>query len=295
MSQGKPDTAPEIYANRPAQAIRVVAVTSGKGGVGKTNVTVNLAAAFARMGRRPMILDADLGLANVDVLLGVQPQHNLSHVIAGERTLEEIVVEAPGGIRIIPAASGVQSMAELSVAEHAGLIRAFSDPEPDIDLLLVDSAAGISDGVVSFCRASQDILVVVCDEPASMTDAYALIKLLNREHGLCRFRVVANMVGGAREGKALFEKMVRVTDRFLDEVILDYAGAVPNDEYLRKAVRKQQCVVDGYPRSPAALAFRELARKIDAWPIPAAGRGDLTFFIEQLVRGGAADELEALL
>lgn len=286
--------APERGAGA-ASAVRVVAVTSGKGGVGKTGVTVNLAAASAQNGRATMILDADLGLANVDVALGLQPRYNLSHVIAGEKTLEQIIVDLPGGLRIIPAASGVRTMAELSPAQHAGLVRAFSDLEAEPELLLVDSAAGISDGVVSFCRAAQEVLVVVCDEPASMTDAYALIKLLNREHGLRRFRVVANMVRSPREGKALFEKLLKVTDRFLDEVVIDYAGAIPYDEYLRKAVKKQRPVVDIYPRSPAAAAFRHLVKQIEAWPVAHSGGGGLTFFIERLVRSEPAHELTALL
>jgi len=275
--------------------VRVLAVTSGKGGVGKTSVSINLATAFAQMGRQPVILDADLGLANVDVALGLQPRHNLSHVFSGERTLEEIIVDGPGGVRIIPASSGVHAMAQLSRAEHAGLIRAFSDLSAGVDVLLVDSAAGISDSVISFCRAAQDVLVVVCDEPASITDAYALIKLLNREHGVRRFRVVANRVPSAAQGEALFRKMVKVTDRFLDEVILDYVGAIPEDEYLRKAVSKQRAVVAGYPGSKAARAFCALVEKIDRWPIPYSGSGELEFFIERLVRREPADELKALL
>jgi flagellar biosynthesis protein FlhG len=295
MTQASRENVPHSSADGSRNPVRVIAVTSGKGGVGKTNVTVNLAAAFAQAGRKPMILDADLGLANVDVVLGIAPQFNLSDVISGRRTLDEIVVKGPGGIAVIPAASGVQSMAELGPAEHAGLIRAFSDLATETDLLLVDSAAGISDAVISFCRAAQEVLIVVCDEPASMTDAYALIKLLNREHGMRCFRIVANMVAGPGEGRKLFEKMINVADRFLDEVILDYVGSIPHDEYLRKAVKKQRTVVDSYPRSPSATAFRQLARQIETWPAPGAGKGELTFFIERLVQTEPGGEFRALL
>jgi len=135
--------------------VRVFTVASGKGGVGKTNVSVNLATAFAQMGRKVMIMDADLGLANVDVMLGLQPTLNLSHVINGECSLEEIILDAPGGIKVIPASSGLQNMAELTPAEHAGLIRAFSELNTDLDILIVDAAAGISDSVVSFSRISK--------------------------------------------------------------------------------------------------------------------------------------------
>jgi len=156
--------------------VKVIAVSGGKGGVGKTNVTLNMAVSLAAQGKRVMVLDADLGLANVDVLLGLRVHKNISHVISGECTLDDILIEGPNGILIAPATSGTRSMVELSVAEHAGLIRAFGELKTPIDVLLVDTAAGISDMVLSFCRASQDIMVVVCDEPTSITDAYAVIK-----------------------------------------------------------------------------------------------------------------------
>lgn len=265
--------------------VRVFAVASGKGGVGKTNVSVNLATAFARMGKKVMIMDADLGLANVDVMLGLQPKLNLSHVIKGECSLEEILLDAPGGIQVIPASSGVQNMAELTPAEHAGLIRAFSELNTDVDLLIVDTAAGISDSVVSFSKASQELIVVVCDEPASITDAYALIKLLNRDHGVRRFRVLANMAHSEKEGRELFAKLVKVTERFLDDAVLDFMGSVPYDDYLRKAVKMQRPVVEAYPGSKSATAFKEIARKADKWPMPSAADGYLEFFVERLVQG----------
>ncbi len=272
--------------------VRVIAVTSGKGGVGKTNVSANLAVALAKDGKEVLLLDADLGLANVDVLLGLQTSNNLSHVISGERSLEEIMVTGPAGLRIIPAASGVKSMVELSHAEHAGLVRAFSELSFNPDVLLIDTAAGISDSVVTFARASHEVLVVVCDEPASITDAYAMIKLLNREHGLYRFRILANMVHSSQEGNALYRKLVKVTDRFLD-VALSYSGAIPYDEYLRRAVQKQRAVVDAYPRSKAALAFRKMAHKAAAWPLPEQASGRIEFFVERLF-GTSNDKVATL-
>jgi flagellar biosynthesis protein FlhG len=263
--------------------VRVIAVTGGKGGVGKTNVSANLAVAMAELGRQVMLLDADLGLANVDVVLGLHPLHDLSHVIRGERELAEIVMEGPGGLRIVPGASGVKEMAGLSPAEHAGLIRAFSDLGADLDTLIVDTAAGISDTVISFARAAHEVLIVVCDEPASLTDAYAMIKLLNRDHGQSRFRVLANMVQTSQEGHDLYNKLCRVADRYLD-VMLGYLGSVPHDEYLRKAVRSQRPVVQAYPRSRVAQAFRSLARKVDAWPVPEGANGQLQFFVERLIQ-----------
>ncbi len=263
--------------------VRVIAVTGGKGGVGKTNISVNLGVAWAELGRRVMLLDADLGLANIDVVLGLHAEHNLSHVMSGERTLEEIMVTGPKGMKVIPGASGMQHMAELSPAEHAGLIHAFSEVANDVDILLIDTAAGISDLVVSFSRAAQEQIVVVCDEPASITDAYAIIKLLNREHGVSRFRILANMVKTVQEGRDLYNKMCRVTDQYLD-VMLTYMGSVPYDEQLRKAVKSQKPVVEAYPRARASQAFKNLARKADNWPVPTGVSGDLQFFVERLIQ-----------
>jgi flagellar biosynthesis protein FlhG len=263
--------------------VQVIAVSGGKGGVGKTNVSVNLAVALAEIGKKVMVLDADLGLANIDVVLGLHPKYDLSHVLRGEKELEEIIIEGPEGIRLIPGASGIQHMAELSPAEHAGIIRAFSDMGSDIDIMIVDTAAGISDTVISFTRASQEVIVVVCDEPASITDAYAIIKLLNKEYGSTRFRILANMVQTAQEGRDLYNKMCAVTDRYLD-VMLSFMGAIPFDENLKKAVRSQKPVVLAFPRSKAAQAFKNLARKVETWPLPQGANGQMQFFVERLVQ-----------
>ncbi len=268
--------------------VRVITVTSGKGGVGKTNVSVNLAMALSNAGKRVTIMDADLGLGNIDVLLGLHPQYTLNHVIEGEQQLDDVIVHGPGNMSIIPAASGVQSMAELSPSQHAGLIQAFSEMNHHLDVLLVDTAAGITDSVISFSRAAQDVLVVVNDEPASITDAYALIKVLNREYGLFRFRILCNRVKSAQQGRELYSTITRVTDRFLD-VALDYVGFIPDDEFVVKAIRKQRPVVDAYPRSKASMAFRTLAGKVDKWPIPTSAGGHLEFFIERLVQGNLTD------
>jgi flagellar biosynthesis protein FlhG len=263
--------------------VRAIAVTGGKGGVGKTNVSVNLAVAAAEQGSKVMLLDADLGLANIDVVLGLHPKYDLSDVFSGERTLEEILVEGPAGIKVIPGASGMQKLAELSSAEHNGLIRAFADVGGDIDTFIVDTAAGISDTVISFSRAAHEVVVVVCDEPASITDAYAIIKLLNRDYGHQRFRVLANMIRSAQEGRELYNKMCRVTDRYLD-VTLGFMGAVPYDDNLRKAVRAQRPVVQAYPRSRAAQAFKNLAKKLDTWPAPTGANGQVQFFVERIIQ-----------
>lgn len=262
--------------------VQVIAVTGGKGGVGKSNVSVNMSIALAEMGRRVVLLDADLGLANIDVLLGITAKNNISNVLSGEITLRDVMVNGPGGIRIIPAASGTQEMASLQPEEHAGLIRAFSTIGEQLDVLVVDTAAGIGDGVVSFVKASQEVLVVVTDEPTSITDAYALIKLLNKDHGLFRFRILANMVKTPQDGHNLFAKLTKVTDRFLD-VALQYVGSIPFDDSVKRSVQRQKAVVEAYPRAKASIAFKSLAKKVDSWPLPTTPRGNLEFFVENLV------------
>lgn len=270
--------------------VKVIAVASGKGGVGKTNVSINLSIALSQSGKDVLLLDADLGLANVDVLLGLRPQYTLSDVINGSRTLEEIIVNGPDGLKIIPASSGIQNMAELSSMEHAGLIRAFSELSHNIDVLIIDTAAGIAGSVVTFTRAAQEVVIVVCDEPTSITDAYALIKVLNKDYGVCRFRVVSNMVQGVQDGRELFGKIMAVTDKYLD-VQLDFMGIVPFDEYLRKAVQKQKAVIDIYPRSKSGMAFKNLSQKVDKWPVQVNAGGHVEFFVERLIQ--ASQEMEA--
>ncbi len=265
-----------------AKKTKVVAVTGGKGGVGKTSVSLNTAIALAQSGQNVLVLDADLGLANCDVMLGLRVHKNLSHVLSGEAELDDILVEGPHGIKIVPATSGSIDMVELSPAQHAGLIRAFSEMKTPVDVFIVDTAAGISDMVLSFSRASHEVLVVVCDEPTSITDAYALIKVLNRDHGVSKFKVVANMVRTIKEGQDLFKKLTLVTDRFL-EVSLELTAIIPFDDNLRKAVRRQRAIVDAFPRSPSAVAFKTLAAKINQWPAPSHASGNLEFFLEQLV------------
>tara|TARA_R110000787_G_scaffold188679_7_gene300403 strand:+ start:8387 stop:9271 length:885 start_codon:yes stop_codon:yes gene_type:complete len=262
--------------------VRVIAVCSGKGGVGKTSLSVNLALALRMLNLEVMLLDADLGLANVDVLLGLQPAFNLSHVLSGQCTLEETMVEGPMGLMIVPAASGQRRMAGLDPAEHVGLINAFSEIKRPLDVLIIDNAAGLSDSVLTFSQAAQEAIVVACNEPASLTDAYALIKLLSRDYGVSRINVVANMVRSAAEGREVYEKLRRVTERFLD-VNLELLGSVPHDEMLKRAIRKQKAVVEAYPGSASGAAFRQIALRASRFELPTGARGNLEFFVERLV------------
>ncbi|QDI03565.1 MULTISPECIES: MinD/ParA family ATP-binding protein [Xanthomonas translucens group] len=272
----------------PLGPVRTIAVTGGKGGVGKTNISVNLSMALADMGKRTLLLDADLGLANVDVLLGLTPRFTLADLVAGRCTLEEVLIDLPNGLMVVPAASGRRHMAELPPAQHVGLVNVFSELQRDLDVMIIDTAAGITDSVLTFCQAAQDAVVVVCDEPASITDAYALIKVLSRERGVDRMQIVANMVRDPNEGRLLYDKLSRVCEKFLGDVSLNYLGCVPQDDWLRLSVQRQQPVVKAYPSSPSAQAITEIARRTSRWQAPTAPRGNVEFFVERIIQRGVA-------
>jgi flagellar biosynthesis protein FlhG len=261
--------------------VKVIAVTSGKGGVGKTNVAANLAVALGQQCRNVMLLDADLSLANVDVLLGLQPRFNLSHVLSGDVDLAATVMRGPAGIRIVPATSGNHAMTDLSPASQAAIVNAFSELADQPEVLVVDTAPGIAPAVARFVQASQQAVVVLCDEPASITDAYALIKVFSRHYGVTHFQVVTNQTRNANEGHRLFDKIRRVTDSYLD-VVLRHLGDIPEDRMLRRAVQEQRAVVDAYPTSGSGRALREIARKVDELRVTSAG-GHIEFFFEQLL------------
>ena len=262
--------------------VKVITVTGGKGGVGKSSVSLNLAVALCQMGKKVMLFDADLGLANIDVMLGLKVDKNLGHVLNGECELQDILQTGPHGLRIVPASSGLKQMVELTVEQHAGLIRAFSTLKEDIDYFIVDTAAGISDMVLSFCRAAQDVLMVVCNEPTSVADAYAQMKVLSRDYGVKKFKIIGNQLHSLDEGKLMYQKLVTVTERFIDAT-LELVACIPVDMNMRKAIRQRSCVVEVFPTSPAARAFRTLASRITTWPIPDVAGGHLEFFVENLI------------
>lgn len=271
-------------------SVRVLAITGGKGGVGKTSISVNMALAMADMGNEVTLLDADLGLANIAVLLGLHPLRDLSHVVLGECGLKDIILKGPNGINIIPAASGVKMMSQLTPGQHTLLVHAFDELADITDTLVIDTSAGLSDSVTSFCSASQEVIVVICNEPASLTDAYALIKILYQEHDVGKFRILVNMVDSHQEGRDLFLRLVRVTEMYLD-VVLDFMGVIPRDKYAFKAVQQQRPLLLAYPSSPAAIALKELAKVADKWPRKSVANGKLEFFMDRIVRTQPMDKV----
>ena len=265
-------------APAPRRHCRAIAVAGGKGGVGKSTVAVNLGMSLSMAGHDVMLLDADMGLANVDVMLGLTPSRHIGHLLDGNCTLEELLLPAPRGLRVVPAGSGTRRLAQLNNGEHAAIIRAFDELARPPEYLLVDTAAGLSDNVTMFAAAAAEVILVVCDEPASLTDAYGLTKVLNRDFGVRRIRMVANMVRNEGDARALHQKLARVSDRFLD-VVIDFSGWVPHDERLRQAIRRQCAVVDLWPSSPSALAFKKMAGAVDKWAEPdRAGLDRIAFF-----------------
>ena len=273
--------------------MRTIAIASGKGGVGKTNLSVNIAVALAKMRESVMLMDADLGLANVDVLLGKRPKQNLSHVISGECALTDIICDGPHGLRWIPASSGVTQIASLSALESTNLVSAFDEVEAQADTFIVDTGAGVHESVLTFCSAVKEVVVVICDEPTSITDAYALIKVLNQGHGVDAFHVIVNMVDSLEQGQRVFDMFSRVVNRFLP-VHLNYLGAVYNDNYLKKAVNLRRPVVEAYPVSKAALRIEAIAKTIAKLRPSRAPSGGVEFFVQRLIKSKASSSLDAV-
>ncbi len=271
MDQGRRDPLP----------LRVIAVASGKGGVGKTSVTANVAVALAGRGLRTCVLDADLGLANLDVLLGLTPRRSLLHVLRGEARLPEVLVRGPGGILVAPAASGFAELTALTPEQRLALVGEVDGLDGQLDVLLIDVGAGVSETVLWFTAAAAETLVVLTPEPTSLTDAYALVKLLARRHGRQDFLVLVNMAATAREAQRTFRALAGVTERFL-QVRLDYQGFVPWDDAMVRAVRLQQPVVLSAPGAPASQAFERLAETLVARPasLPSGG---MQFFFQRLL------------
>ena len=275
-----PGVVPKERASR--RPTRVIAVTSGKGGVGKTNIAANLAYHLSRMGKRTLVLDADMGLANIDVILGLAPKYNLYHVLRGEKTLSDVIVEGPGGMKILPATSGVPEMAELSRGEKLALLDELDGLGSELDFMLIDTAAGIAGNVIYFNVAAREIIVVASPEPTSITDAYALIKVLYSKHGEKRFMLLANMVKNSGEAREVFLKVSNATSHFLN-LSIEFIGHVPDDTRVTEAVRRQKALAEAYPDAAASKCIESIARKLCKRQPETGEAGSLKFFWKSIV------------
>lgn len=246
---------------------RIISITSGKGGVGKSNIVANVGYVLSRMGKRVLILDADLGLGNLDVLLGLTPKYNLSHAVLGSKTISEIALEGPGKITILPASSGVQEMAHLSDEQRAKFLSSLDSVMDDVDVLLIDTGAGISSNVMYFNSNAREILVVVTPEPTSITDAYALMKLLSLNYFQSRFKLVVNFAKNSREAEDVYQQIKLVADRFLN-ITIEYVGFVLVDQRVKEGVRRQKIVSEMKPEAAASRCFVSLAKALLNTPPP---------------------------
>ena len=260
----------------------VITVTSGKGGVGKTNVVVNLAVGLARVGKRVLVLDADLGLGNIDVLLGLVPRYTLEQVLCGSHHLSDIILQGPAGIQVLPAGSGLPHLTSLTDSQQLILQTELEYVAGTVDVLLIDTGAGVSPNVTYFAAAAQETIIVVSPEPTSLTDAYALIKVLSRQHRERRFNVLVNMVKNQREAAQTFRKLDVAAERFLN-IRLEYLGFIPLDDYLPMSVIEQKAVIERFPCSPASRAFIQLAKKVAGWPDPQLPKSTVQFLWQQLI------------
>ncbi|MHC1480530.1 MinD/ParA family ATP-binding protein [Frateuria aurantia] len=259
---------------------RVIAIGGGKGGVGKTSIAVNLGIALRQRGRRVMVLDADLGLANVDVLLGLSPHWTLLDLIDGRCPIEALPVEGPEGLEVIFSCSGNRRMTRLSSTERAAIIRAFDELDPWPDYLLVDVAAGLSDDVLMFCAAADEVIMVACDDPSSMTDVYATMKVLTRECGVRDFQLLTNMMPPTSDGSGIHDRLLRVASRYLNTIV-NHLGNIPMDDYMRRAAKAQKPLICEWPGSPASLAIRALAEAVERLGPRAEMTQPIRFFLRQ--------------
>ncbi len=265
----------------------VFAVTSGKGGVGKTNIVGNLAITYQRMNKKVLIFDADLGLANIDIIFGINPKYTIEDVIKGEKELSQIIVKGPEDVAIIPASSGVQELSHLTEGHKINLLNEFDLLNNMYDILLIDTGAGISSNVLYFNLAAQERIVVVTPEPTSITDAYALIKVMFKQHGIKNFILLMNMVRDESEAVSVYKHLSRVIEKFMGSISLDYAGHIPYDKHVHESVSRREPVTCCYPQSVSSRSFRQLAEYLLNQSDGKQNDGSIKFFLKKLMVGAA--------
>ncbi len=264
---------------------RVIAVTSGKGGVGKTNLVANMAVCLSQKGKRVVIIDADVGLANIDIIFNLRPEYNIRHVISSEKTLSQVMVESKHGIKILPGGSGFSDLTQLSEGEKLNLLSEFETLSDQADIIFVDTGAGISSNVLYFNSACDECVIIATKEPTSITDAYAMMKVMSQEHGTRHFKLIVNMVDSEADAKKVYASLSGALEKFLKNVVLEYVGYLPFDRTLQQAVQKRSLVTDIAPDCLAAKAIETLSRQLSKAPLTSRSNCALTFFMNKVFEG----------
>lgn len=269
--------------------LKVIAIGGGKGGVGKTQVAVNLAIKLAQLGHKTVLFDADFGLSNVDIALGLKPKQTLQDVVEGRAQLADILMDGPEGLKILPGASGVEHMAQLGPQASYGLIQDFMDFYAEFEYLIIDIAAGISSAMMRMAASSDEIVVVANDDPASLADAYAMIKVLNKSYHVDKFKILINRVDSCSQANQIFAKLTSVADRYLS-VVLQLIGWINDEPLVKKAQKQQNALVCAYPSSQGAKRMTELAQSIAALPSDAKLDGNSQFFVQRFLSSTLCSE-----
>lgn len=264
--------------------VKVISITSGKGGVGKTQVAANLALALRSKGKDVLIFDGDMGLANIDIVYNISPTYNLKHLFDGSKKVDEVLFPGPDGVKVLPAASGLEELTNLDEQHKISLINQLDQLEGMFDYVLIDTAAGISDNVLYLNAASQFVFIVVTPEPTSITDAYALIKVMSMRYGEKTFYIITNQTQNEAEGKHIFNSLVNATDKFLDSVQLWHFHNFPQDSKVRQSITKQVPLFKLDKDGPMAESYRELAKKVEELESDVL-KGGMQFFLKQAISG----------
>ena len=262
---------------------KVVAITSGKGGVGKTNIVGNMAVALQNSGKRVVIVDADVGLANIDIIFNIQTKYDISHVVSGEKKLSEIMIKTQHGIKIVPGGSGFSHLTQLAEGEKLNLLSEFETLQNEADIVFVDTGAGISANVLYFNAAADECIVVATKEPTSITDAYALMKVLSNDYKVKYFKLIVNMVKSEDEAKIVYSSLSGALDKFLKNVVLEYIGYVPTDSNMQRAVLKRKLIIDMEKNTAASENIEEIAFRIGASEIKNSSNGNIKFFMNKVL------------
>jgi flagellar biosynthesis protein FlhG len=262
---------------------KVVALTSGKGGVGKTNIVGNMAVALQNAGKRVVIVDADVGLANIDIIFNIHPRYDISHVVSGEKKLSEIIIKTEHGIKIVPGGSGFSHLTQLAEGEKLNLLSEFETLQNEADIVFVDTGTGISSNVLYFNTAADECVVVATKEPTSITDAYALMKVLSNDYKVKYFKLIVNMVKSEDEAKIVYSSLSGALDKFLKNVVLEYIGYVSTDNEMQKAVLKRKLVMDIDRDALVSRNIEKIALKIMDSEVKSSSNGNIKFFMNKVL------------